>query len=255
MSKKMFQSSLEEANDKQEDRIENQSAFIHIIDHEFRTTLTGIQGFSELLCEEELTPEEVKTFARDILSEAVRLSTVITRFLDLECMKSNKSTLKWGFVNVNEILRTVAKQTEPLTSSHMLRLDLDETLPHIQGDQSRLAQVVDSLVTNALTYSPSGGEILLKSEREDTFIEMSIYDQGIGIPSHVLEVIFDAFSHRYVDKTRYIPGTGLGLPIVKQIVQLHGGRVWVESTVGKGSGFHVLLPTSDENLLVDHRAV
>src|SRR6266700_7147956 len=88
--REVLQLSLEEANAKLEHVFENQRVFINMIDHEFRTTLTGIQGFSELLCEEELSFEEVKTFARDIRSDAVRLSSVITRFLDLEYMKSSK---------------------------------------------------------------------------------------------------------------------------------------------------------------------
>src|SRR5258708_1962869 len=157
MSKKTLSLSLEEANAKLDNVLENQRAFINTVDHEFRTALTGIQGFSEVLCEEELTSEEVKIFARDIHSDAVRLSRVIARFLDLEHMKSSNPTLKKNFVNFNEILQTVAERTQQLTSRHRIRLDLDGTLPQIRGDQERLTQIVNDLLTNALKYSPSGG--------------------------------------------------------------------------------------------------
>jgi len=250
-----LQLSLEEANAKLEHVFESQRVFINMIDHEFRTTLTGIQGFSELLCEEELTLEEVKTFARDIRSDAVRLSSVITRFLNLEYMKSSKATLRWDFVNFNEILRTVAERTQHLISKHIIHVDLDETLPQIRGDQMKLTQLVEDLVANALKYSPSGGEILLKSCREGTVIQISIQDQGIGIPSHALETIFNAFSHIYVDKTQYVPGVGLGLPIVKQIVNLHGGHIWVESTLGEGSCFRITFPILDDTVVVHHESV
>ncbi len=244
--REMLRRLLEEANAKLEHVFENQRVFINMIDHEFRTTLTGIQGFSEVLCEEELTLKEVKTFARDIRSDAVRLSSVIARFLDLEYMKLSKATLRGDFVNFNEILRTVAQRAQHLTSRRVIHVDLDETLPHIRGDQMKLTQVIDDLVTNALKYSPSGGEILLKSRREGTVIQICIQDHGIGIPSHALETIFNAFSHIYVDKTQYIPGVGLGLPIVKQIVHLHGGHISVESTLGEGSCFRIVLPIGDD---------
>jgi two-component system sensor histidine kinase VicK len=137
----------------------------------------------------------------------------------------------------------------------MIHIDLDETLPQIRGDHMKLTQLVDDLVANALKYSPSGGEILLKSRREDIVIQISIQDHGIGIPSHALETIFDAFSHIYVDKTQYVPGVGLGLPIVKQIVHLHGGHIWVESTLGEGSCFRITLPIVDDTVVVHHEAV
>ena len=237
-TREMLELALKEANAKLENVFEHQKALVTIIDHEFRTTLTGIQGFSELLCEEELSSEEVKIFARDIHSDAVRLSRVITRFIDLENMQ-------WVFVDFNTIIQTVAEQMQQLTSRHMIHLDPDETLPHIRGDQAKWTQVVNDLVANAVKYSPSGGEVLLKSCSESNVIQLSIQDHGIGIPSHSLETIFDTFRHLYVDKTRYIPGVGLGLPIIKQIVHFHGGHIWVESTLGEGSCFHITLPIPD----------
>lgn len=233
-----------EARAKMESVFEHQrhKAFVNMIDHEFRTALTGIQGFSELLCQEELSFEEVKAFARDIHSDAVRLSRAITRFIDLENMQSHRHTFDWTPVDLNAILRTVAEQAQLSTSRHAFHLDLDSDLPLIQGDQERLTQVASDLVSNAIRYSPRGGEILMKSWSTANGVQIAVRDHGIGIPAHSLETIFDTFSHTYVDKTRYVPGVGLGLPIIKQIVYLHGGRIWVESTPGEGSCFYITLP-------------
>jgi PAS domain S-box-containing protein len=223
-----------------------QHDFIAIVSHEFRTTLTGIQGFSELLCEQEWSAEEVKEYATDITTDARRLTRMINDVLDLERMKSGQTTINCQPVDVNALLRARAEQIQQITSKHTIVCTLDETLPLVDADQDQLIQVINNLLSNAVKYSPAGGEIVLGSQRKEDAIQMSIQDQGIGIPEEVQKDISVPYSRIALEQTRYISGSGLGLSIVYEIIRLHGGTIWVESTIGHGSTFHVSLPTSQK---------
>ncbi|HTK08877.1 MAG TPA: ATP-binding protein [Ktedonobacteraceae bacterium] len=219
-----------------------QSDFISIVSHEFRTTLTGIQGFSELLRDEEFNTSEVRDFATDIHTDALRLTRMISELLDLERMKLGKMTLHLGFVDFNAILEDVAERTRPTASQHHVLMQLEEHLPRVEGDYDKLIQVVTNLVSNAVKYSPNGGDIVLSSKLEGELIHVSIADQGVGIPPEALEDVFVPYNRLESGKTHYIQGTGLGLAIVREIIQMHAGNVWVESMLGEGSTFHFTLP-------------
>jgi signal transduction histidine kinase len=219
-----------------------QSNFIAVVSHEFRTALSGIQGFSELLSEQEWSPQEVKEYATDITTDARRLSRLINEVLDLERMKSGNTTLLRDPVDVNALLRKLGEQTQHTTAKHTFLYHLDDALPLIQGDQDQLIQVVGNILSNALKYSPAGGNILLSSQKEQESIHISIQDQGIGIAEEALKNIFEPYSRIDLERTRFIGGTGLGLSLVREIINLHGGTIWVESTLGGGSTFHFLLP-------------
>jgi PAS domain S-box-containing protein len=219
-----------------------QSDFIAIVSHEFRTTLTGIQGFSELLRDEDFNVTEIKEYANDINVDALRLNRMISELLDLERMKSGKLSLHLSEVDINTILQEVAERMLLIAPDHILNLDTDESLPLFKGDYDKLMQLVTNLVSNAVKYSPAHSKILLKSCQEDDFIHIIVQDQGIGIPADSLDAIFAPYSRIYSAKTRYIQGTSLGLAIVQQIVLMHEGRIWAESKMGHGSVFHVMLP-------------
>ncbi len=219
-----------------------QSDFISIVSHEFRTTLTGIQGFSELLRDEEFNTSEVRDFATDIHTDALRLTRMISELLDLERMKLGKMTLHLGRVDFNTILEDTAERMHSTATHHQVVIHLDEQLPSIEGDYDKLIQVVTNLVSNALKYSPAGGNISLSSRLEGGQIHVSVSDQGIGIPPEALEDVFVPYNRLESGKTHYIQGTGLGLAIVREIIQMHSGKVWVESVFGEGSTFHFTLP-------------
>ncbi len=233
---------LQQTNARLEQVNKVQSDFIAIVSHEFRTTLTGIQGFSELLRDEDFNVTEVKEYANDINVDALRLNRMISELLDLERMKSGKMSLHLSKIDINTILQEVAERMVLTAPDHMLNLDIDESVPLIEGDYDKLMQLVTNLVSNAVKYSPAHSKILLKSFQEDDNIHIIVQDNGIGIPTASLEAIFAPYSRIYSAKTRYIQGTGLGLAIVQQIVQMHEGRIWVESELGHGSVFHVTLP-------------
>src|SRR6266487_286485 len=221
-----------------------QSDFLSVVGHEFRTALTGILGFSELMCTEELDGQEVQTYAEDIHTDATRLTRLINDLLDLERMKSGRMELKSGYVEINGLIWEVIRHTCPTSQTDRILIELDPDMPPMLGDRDKLTQVFTNLLSNALKYSNENDAILLTSKREGNMVHISVRDHGIGIPLEQLEIIFERYARVESTMTRYVGGTGLGLPIVRQIVTMHDGRVWAESTLGNGSTFHVLLPLS-----------
>jgi signal transduction histidine kinase len=218
------------------------SEFVSIVSHEFRTPLTGIQGFSEMMRDETLTMPEMREYAGDINKDARRLARLITDMLDLDRMESGRMTLNSEPVDLNRIVTDTAAQFRLSAADHPIQLELDERLHSIMGDSDRLTQVVTNLVSNAIKYSPAGGPVELRTTRAEKTVLLTVRDHGMGIPTEHLEKIFDRYSRVETTETRAIQGTGLGLPIVRQIVQLSQGQVWATSESGQGSVFYVELP-------------
>jgi signal transduction histidine kinase len=222
-----------------------QRNFVAVVSHEFRTALTGIQGFSELMQEETFSQEEIKEFAGDISAEASRLSRMIADLLDLERMKSGRMLLTRERIDLNALIREVVERLRPTASGHSLSLQLDSTLSACMGDHDKLAQVVTNLLSNAIKYSPRGGEIIVRSQVEQEVAHVWVQDYGLGIPPEAFEEVFVPYSRIEAGTTRYIKGTGLGLSISRQIIELHGGHIWVESSLGQGSRFHLTIPLAN----------
>lgn len=218
------------------------SEFVSIVSHEFRTPLTGIQGFSEMLRDEEMTMPEVHEYAGDINKDARRLARLITDMLDLDRMESGRMTLNSEPMDLNRIVADTAAQFRLSAADHPIELDLDPQVPMLMGDADRLTQVVSNLVSNAIKYSPSGGRVELRTERAERTVTLTVRDHGIGIAPEQLEKIFERYARVQTTETRSISGTGLGLPIVRLIVQLCDGKVWATSEAGEGSVLHVELP-------------
>ena len=218
------------------------SDFVSIVSHEFRTPLTGIQGFSEMMRDEDLSVAEMKEYAGDINKDAQRLNRMINEMLDLDRLESGRMTVERSAVDLNAIITAVAAGARPNAPDHPLVLRLDPALGPASGDHDKLTQVVVNLISNAVKYSPQGGEIVVTTRAEGASAHVLVRDHGMGIPEDGLEKVFERFARLESDATRFIQGTGLGLPIVRQIVTLHGGRAWVESTVGEGSVFQFTIP-------------
>lgn len=218
------------------------SEFVSIVSHEFRTALTGIQGFSEVLRDEELPSAEVRAIGADINTDAVRLNRLINDMLDLDRIEAGRMALEIAPVDLNGVIREAVGRTEAAGTVHAIATRLDPSLPSVPGDRDRLYQVLTNLLTNAVKYSPGGGEILVTSRVEDGQVEIGVRDHGRGIPPEFVSRLFGRYERYENQGGAKIIGTGLGLALSRQIVELHGGRIWVESKLGEGSDFRFTLP-------------
>ncbi|MDP9359001.1 MAG: GAF domain-containing sensor histidine kinase [Chloroflexota bacterium] len=231
------------------------SDFVSVVSHEFRTPLTSIRGFSELIRDRDLERSDVKAFADEINQNACRLSRMIDEMLDLDRMHSGQITVRRQPCDLNALISDVADSLRPTAPEHVIHLHLDPALPPIVGDSDRLTQVITNLLANAIKYAPDGGTITGVSRQEGDAVHLAVQDDGIGIAPEALEAIFERYARVEADTGAPIPGTGLGLPIVREIVGLHGGQVWAESRVGRGSVFHVVLPLVPGNGLAHGASV
>jgi PAS domain S-box-containing protein len=222
--------------------------FLSIVSHEFRTALTGIQGFSELIRDGGLESDEVRAYGGYIFNDADRINRLIGDMLDLDRMESGRMSMRSGDVDINEVLTEAITRAGSGASQVEFKSDLDPRLPIVMGDRDRLIQVVSNLVNNAVKYSPDGGTVTLSTRSEGGYALVSVADTGLGIPPDEIGHVFERFRRVRSGAAQSIPGTGLGLTIVKQIVEMHGGKIWVESAVGHGSAFHFTVPLVAENV-------
>ena len=216
------------------------SEFMSVVSHEFRTPLTGIQAFSELLRDEAFPAGQVREFAADINGEAAKLTRLINDLLDLDRLESGQIGLQMEALDLNALVQETT--TQPQGPLHSVRLELDPSLPTLLGDRDKLTQLVLNLFSNAIRYSPDGGVVTVGTRAEPGQVHLWVQDRGIGIAAADLETIFERYRRVDSEATATIQGIGLWLPIVRQIAELHGGRVWAESERGVGSTFHVTLP-------------
>jgi len=220
------------------------SEFVSLVRHEFRTALVGIQGFSEMIRDQDLSPGEAKAFAGDINNDALRLNRMITEMLDLDRIEAGRMTLNIAPVDLNSILGEAVERARASSPKHTIVCGLDASVPAVRGDSDRLFQVVSNLLSNAVKYSPDGGEVLVTSQVQDGMARVDVRDHGLGIPPEFVKKLFSRYE-RFEDKNKAkIIGTGLGLAITRQIVEMHGGKIWVDSTVGAGSEFHFTVPVA-----------
>jgi PAS domain S-box-containing protein len=217
------------------------SEFITLVSHEFRTGLVGIQGFSEMIRDSELPIAEVKGYAAEINKDAQRLNRMITDMLELDRIEAGRLVLRMEPVKINAVLHDAIERARASGGHHVIEARLESTQPIVQCDADRVAQIISNLLTNAVKYSPDGGAILVTSRVSDGFVEVGVRDHGVGIAAEFAKQLFSRYE-RYEKNSNKIVGTGLGLAIARQIVELHGGRIWLESTVGAGSDFRFTLP-------------
>lgn len=158
-------------------------------------------------------------------------------------IESGRIKLALAPVDVNQIVRDAIGRAQVATSKHRIAADLDPQLPVVKGDGDRIVQVVSNLLSNAIKYSSGGGEVHVTSSVAGRYIQVDVEDHGQGIPEEFISRIFGRYERYVAQGGRQVVGTGLGLAISQQIVLLHGGRIWLESTVGKGSTFHFTIAT------------
>jgi signal transduction histidine kinase len=219
--------------------------FVLTASHELRSPLTSVQGFAELLMleREQLSPKQAET-VEIILDNTRHVVHLLNDLLDLARSDAGRLTiapLPTGVGTlVEEAVRTMRSQTA--ARSQELSEEIEPGLPQVDADRDRVRQVLVNLLTNANEYSPEGAKIRVTATRVGAEVEIAVIDDGPGIPSGQLEHIFERFTRGDAGLTQRVGGTGLGLAISKSLVELHGGTIEAESTVGRGSTFRFRLP-------------
>jgi signal transduction histidine kinase len=241
--------------------------FLSTVSHELRTPLTSIIGFAEMVKRKfegsiveklDLTNEkdqsDVSKIRRNvniILSEGERLSSLINDLLDISRMEAGKVSLNMEETDIEEIITQAITLTKPIIGGKSIQViqNIRESLPKIMADKDKLMQVIINLISNAIKFTEDGC-IVCTARRLQEDIILSITDTGIGIKEEDKKYIFDKFSQVGDNLTSRPRGTGLGLAICKHIIEEHGGEIWAESEVGKGTDFSFSIPISRTKLIV-----
>ena len=214
--------------------------------HELRTPLNVISGFCQLLTDE--VPgkinEEQRQSLNDILDSSQHLLGLINDVLDLSKVESGKMRLRLANVALTEVIESLTSTMMPILTPRKQSLDveIEEGLPQIHADKAKLRQVLLNLLSNSIKFTPDGGKLKIKAVRDGDWCQVSVIDNGIGIKKEDQERMFEPFYQPDNPITKEKGGTGLGLTVTKQIIERHGGRIWVESEYSKGSRFTFTLP-------------
>ncbi len=222
------------------------TAFVSTVSHELRTPLTSIKGFiSTLLADVDGYYDSVTTreFYEIIDQECDRLTRLISDLLNVSRIEAGRALdLNPKPVQLSSLIEKVVASQRSYASKHeLITVDIDN-LPIIVADEDKVDQILTNLTSNAIKYSPEGGKVTIKGSYDDGRVLIAVSDEGIGIPKEHLSKVFDRF-HRVDNRdTREVGGTGIGLFLVKHLVDAHGGEVWIDSEVGKGTTFTFSLP-------------
>ncbi len=218
------------------------SDFIHTISHDLRSPLTAIMGYVELLDRVGPLNDQQKQFVHHVQNSAQNITTLINDLLDLGRIEAGFDTRKDEVAFDAIVGYTLDNLNQQIIEKNQtLKLTIENKLPALRGNPIRLRQLVDNLLVNAVKYTPEGGTLTVNLFREGEQVILEVIDTGLGIPPTDQPHIFEKF-YRASNTPKSTPGTGLGLAIVKSIVENHDGRIWLESFVGKGSKFVVVLP-------------
>ncbi|MBM2806461.1 MAG: His Kinase (phosphoacceptor) domain protein, partial [Deltaproteobacteria bacterium] len=225
----------------------HKSEFLANMSHELRTPLNAIIGFSEVLQERyfgELNEKQAE-YTDDILTSGRHLLSLINEILDLSKVEAGRMELELATFDLPLAIDNARTFVRERATRHGITLDVkvDERLGDITGDERKIKQILLNLLSNAVKFTPEGGRIGIEARQADGSVEISVTDTGIGIAAEDQPKIFDEFRQVGGDYAHKSEGTGLGLTLAKKFVELHGGKIWVESEVGKGSTFTFTLPS------------
>ncbi len=263
---KQAEEAMRQAKEAAEAASQMKGTFLANVSHELRTPLTSVLGFAKIIkkrLDEVIFPvvpagdvkvhralQQVNTNIDIIIAEGERLTSLINNVLDLAKIEAGK--IEWNMqpLSIKEIIERAVAATSSLfeTKPFKLTIDVADGLPDLVGDHDRLLQVVINLISNASKFTDQGG-IVVRARRDNGAVLVSVTDTGMGIAQSDYDKVFEQFVQVGDTLTNKPKGTGLGLPISKQIVEHHGGRIWVESELGKGSTFSFTLPIPKENLV------
>lgn len=229
---------------------QDRKRFVSNVSHELRTPLTSMKSYIEALVEGAWKdPEVAPNFLKVTQEETDRMMRMINDLLNLSRMDLGAARLEREYVNLNELFNhildrfdMILKNSDKPDKNYSIKRDFTRRDIWVEVDTDKIQQVLDNIMNNAIKYSPDGGIITCRLLETHNHVIMSITDQGLGIPKDSISHIFDRFYRVDKARSRAQGGTGLGLAISKEVIQLHGGRIWVESREGEGSTFYISLP-------------
>jgi K+-sensing histidine kinase KdpD len=240
------------------------SALLDAVTHDLRTPLTSIKASATLLVEdpeaeeatEPFSPKEQQAMLRVIIQEVDRLDHFIEGIIDLARIEAGDLRLRRSWGDVDEIVEAALERARQLTGQHVIEVEIEDELPGVRVDERAVSEVIYTLVDNATKYSPPGSRVRVVAKRApDEMIQISVEDQGCGIPVEMRERVFDKF-FRATDDDTMIPnrprGAGMGLAIARGLVEAHGGHIFIEDgTNGRGTHVTFTVPVGDEDQTLD----
>ncbi|MBN1826688.1 MAG: PAS domain-containing protein [Candidatus Eisenbacteria bacterium] len=231
-----------------------QAEFLSQVTHELKAPLNTVITFVEELAEgEDLTPEERKDFCNTLNAETTRMAQLISNLLQLSRIQMGNLSVRFSFIKPAALLKeqseSLRRQAEGKAQRFTVRVP--EYLPALAGDKDLLGVAINNLISNAIKYTPEGGEITVSAQEGDGAIEVEVQDTGFGIPEGALDKIWERFYRSEQEEVRKLNGSGLGLSLVKEIVEAHEGEITVESEVGAGTRFRFRLPIKEAGARLD----
>jgi two-component system phosphate regulon sensor histidine kinase PhoR len=216
-----------------------------MVTHEIRTPLSTVRGFAQILRRKGLSEEKSQEFLEIISRQSNRVVNLVNDFLDITRIETRRHPMTKAPLDLVEVIRSAVADLAPLAEEKRIELRFDpplSELPPALGDRSLLEQVLINLISNAIKYSPQGASAQVEIQRDDAYLAVSVRDNGLGVPRESLPRLFEKFYRVRCEDRKDVIGTGLGLALVKQIVEVHGGTVHVASEHGLGSTFTFTVP-------------
>jgi len=220
---------------------------ISITTHELRSPLTSIRGFAEILLEDADETGEQREFLEAIHRQSLRLGDIVNDFLDLSRLESGREVLEREPADIEPVIKRVVTDLEPVADEKSIQVtyNVADDVPKAPLDVSKIEQVLTNLVANAIKYSPNEASVEVTTSVEDSHLVLRVADTGYGIAKPDIEHVFEKFYRAHDERTTESRGTGLGLSLVKAIIEAHGGTVEVESEVDVGSTFTCRIPLTE----------
>jgi len=222
------------------------SEFVSHVSHELKTPLTSIKGYVDNLRDRIVGDlnERQEEYLERVGKNTDRLIRMIDDLLNISRIESGKMTLNFSNLIMSELIEEVSRGLRPLATQKKIEMSFmkSDGDDHVMADRDKIEQAVINLVNNAILYTPPGGKVMIYMEHDQGYIKTCIRDTGVGIPTEEQPLIFDRFYRLEKDSILEPRGTGLGLYITRNVIEMHGGKIWVTSEVGKGSEFTFTLP-------------
>ncbi len=244
---------LNRANEKLQEFDEIKSNFISVVAHQLRTPLSGVKWTLSMILNGEMGElnNDQKTFLMKTYESNARMITLVNDMLDTDRIQSGKVHYGFRFINIIDLLDNVLFETSPEASKRNISIEFKnklENLPQAFVDPETMRAVLQNLLENSIKYTMGGGKIEIDVQDKGKELEVSIADNGIGIPEDQKKKVFGRFFRATNAVKQETDGSGLGLYIAQNIIEKNGGKIWFESTEGKGTTFHFTVPTKDESL-------